>query len=186
MNCVRARARARVQLTNAKITLGKRRIRMIGSIFTMTRVSKTARIASRRCIADSSPLSNPLWTISKLGDSPSDLRHPLLLTEHNNFHRDEHYQFTNLLCRVYAESRGRLKSFSDLFPTFSNYESSRGFRRKFRFARRLSCARRWLNCLDMSSDGRKLPSDVRILVLTMSGETSEAPKDRQASQRVRR
>lgn len=47
-------------------------------------------------------------------------------------------------------------------------------------------SRRWLNCLDMSSDVRKLPSDVRILVLTTSGGASEAPEDRQAKQRVRR
>lgn len=127
-----------------------------------------------------------LFGRSRNSDSPSDLRHPLLLTEHNNFHRDEHYQFTNLLCRLYAESRGRLKSFSASSPHSPITKARGAFRRKFRFARRLSCARRWLNCLDMSSDGRKLPSDVRILVLTMSGGTWEAPKDRQASQRVRR
>jgi len=74
-----------------------------------------------------------------------------------------------LLCEMYAESRGKVQVIPSL-PTFSNYESSRGFRRKFRFARRLSCARRWLNCLDMSWNGWKLWSDVRILVLIMSGK----------------
>lgn len=39
----------------------------------------------------------------------SNLRHPLLLTGHNNFHRDEHYQFTLWgICRI---ERGRPKSF---------------------------------------------------------------------------
>lgn len=142
----------------------------IASIFPCN-ARKTTHNVLEWCIVGDSLLSNPLRAIAKLLGFVSNLSPPsgLLLTGHNNFHRDEHYQFTSLLCEIYAESRGRVQVLHHLFPP-SPITKARGVSAESFGLLDVSCARRWLTCLDMSWNGRKLWSDVRILVLIMSSK----------------